>query len=164
MNLIFKPLSEENLEEAVSVATSIFPEEISHIREVYEVSLRQNKSEEYWKTRRILEYFVAMDSHLDKIVAITGFYQLTEHSKDEIWLGWYGVSPSERGKGIGKKTLEWTMEEAKKRGYEVFKLWTTTDPGEKIAQKLYDDMGIYVYKKELNEETGDTVLYREMKL
>jgi GNAT superfamily N-acetyltransferase len=164
MNLRFEPLSYERLEEALALVSKIFPEYLGDIREAYEVSLKKDKTDPYWITDRILDYWVVIDNETEKIVATTGFYQLTEHSVDEIWMGWYGVDPEERGNGLGRKVLEWTVAEARRRGYECFRLWTTDDAGEVAANKLYDSVGLNIYKKEFIEKEGYTKFYRELKL
>ncbi|OHA24537.1 MAG: hypothetical protein A3B11_00040 [Candidatus Taylorbacteria bacterium RIFCSPLOWO2_01_FULL_44_26] len=164
MNIRFEPLSKERLSEALALIEVTFPEYLQHITEVYKVSLENDKTSKYWNSRRILEYWMAIDSSSNKVVALTGFYQLTEHLINEIWLGWYCVDPSARSKGIGRQTLQWTVDQARKKRYEFFRLWTTTDPAEAIAQKLYDSVGLDVYKKKFNEKSGDMILYRELKL
>ncbi len=164
MELRFEPLSYDRLQEALVLVKEVFPDHASHVEEVYNVSLRNDKSEEYWNTRKILEYWVVIDSTSSEVVAVTGLYQLVKHSLDEIWMGWYCVSPKMRGRGIGKKTLEWTIDEARKRGYKYFRLWTTDDPNEAAAQKLYDSAGVNIYQQELDKESGDTIFYRELKL
>lgn len=160
----FERLSQERLEEALVIIGVTFPDSLAAVTDIYKTSLENNKEDEHWKTRRILEYWMAIDTVTNNIVGLTGFYQLTKHTTDEIWLGWYAVDPKVRGNGIGRKILEWTIGEARKRGYVYFRLWTTTDPGEAVAQKLYDSMGLNIYKKELDEKSGDTILFRELKL
>ena len=164
MNLKFEQLSQVRLKEALSLIKLVFPDYFDRVEKVYNVSLENNKTDEYWKTRRILEYWTAVDLDTNKIVALTGFYQKTKHSEDEIWLGWFTVIPEARGKGVGRQVLEWTINEARNKGYKFFRLWTTTDPDEAVAQKLYGSLGINIYKKEFDEKSGDTILYRELKL
>lgn len=164
MHLRFEPLSYERLPEALELIKIAFPDNFSHVAEVYNISLKNDKKDPYWETRMILEYWTVIDSETDRVVALTGFYQLTEHSKDEIWLGWFCVDPLERGKGIGRKTLQWTIDEARKRGYAFFRLWTTTSPDEEIAQKLYDSVGLNIYKEEPDEKSGYTKMFREIRL
>ena len=118
MNIRFEQLSQGRLAEALSLIAMTFPDYLEHVEKIYRVSLENNKEDEHWKTRRILEYWIAIDSDSDTVVALTGFYQLTEHSKDEVWLGWYCASPSVRGRGVGRRTLEWTIGEARSRGYK----------------------------------------------
>jgi len=164
MNLVFEPLTKINLDEAINLVGKVFPDYLEHVRKIYSLSLSPDRSDEYWKTRNILEYWVVKDDASKKIVALTGFYQLTKHSPDEIWCGWFCVDPAQRGKGIGRKTIEWTIEQARKREYAYLRLWTSTDPDEAIAQKLYDSVGLTIYSQKYDEKTGDTILYRELKL
>ena len=53
----------------------------------------------------------------------------------------------------------------KEHGYKKIKLYTTTDPNEVHAQKLYEDAGLKVYKinKDIPHKGIDT-LFRELDL
>lgn len=46
-------------------------------------------------------------------VGICGLYSLTE-SRDEVWLGWLGILPELRKKGIGKHIMKHLVDRAKK--------------------------------------------------
>ena len=159
MNLSFEQLSQINLNEATKTLGKIFPDNAEIAGGHYKESLDQNNPR--WKTHRFWKYYVVLDVDTGKILAITGFYNLTIHSKDEVWLGWYGVSPEFRGRGVGRKVLEWTLKTAKEIGYKKFRLWTTTSPEEVLAQKLYDNMGIKIYDQKDDKEKKYTILYRE---
>ncbi len=160
MNLLFKPLSEDNIKEAVDVLHCIFPEDGKEAEKHYYQSLDPNDPS--WKTHLFWRYYVVFDESRNKIIAITGFYNLAEHSQDEVWLGWYGVLPEARGHGVGRKVLEWTIQTAKENGFKKFRLWTTTSPDEAEAQKLYDSMGIKVWKNEKYKDSNYEKLYREI--
>lgn len=161
MNLRYESLSKDNLEQGLLLGKIIFPHDYETLELAYKASL--NLLDPRWGTRKIIEYYLVYDEH-DKLVAITGLYQWNDHAEDEVWLGWYGVSPKERGRGIGREVLNWTIQKAKKRGYRKFRLWTTTSEDEVIAQKLYESIGLKVYKEEENKKDGYTILYREMDL
>lgn len=161
MNLVFKPLSKDNLEEGLSLGRKIFPDDFETLELGYRASL--NLVDPRWKTRKILDYFLVYDDK-NKLVAITGFYQWTKHSEDEVWLGWYGVDSEERGRGIGRQVLNWTIKSAKERGYKKFRLWTTACPAEAVAQKLYEDVGLKIYSTEKKPEEEYEIMYREINL
>jgi GNAT superfamily N-acetyltransferase len=160
MNLSFEPLSGENLEEGIKLLYEIFPDDAQKAELAYRASIDPKSS--YWKTRRILDYYLVMDKEVEKIVAITGFYQLDSHSEEEIWLGWYGVSVEFRGRGIGRNVLEWTINKAKGLGFKKFRLWTTDSPEEAIAQKLYESLGIKIYDKKQELDKSYITYYREI--
>lgn len=95
-----------------------------------------------------------------KIIGVTGWYTKHTDSKNIIWLGWYCVSSSERGKGFGKNILDWTIKQVKEKGYTIMRLYTSTDPNEAVAQKLYEKTGFRLIGEE-NDGQYKT-LFREL--
>lgn len=163
MTLVFEPLSRSRFEEAVSVGTRSFPDHGDDIREAYERALDPEKK--YLDERRLLEYYLAIDQETNKVVAITGLYNRKEYLEDEVWLGWFCADPEVRGKGIGRQTLEWTINKARGTGYKRLRLYTSTDPNEAAAQNLYESVGLKVYKREPSTDYPDEeILYREVDL
>lgn len=163
MNLTFEPLSESRFKEAVSIGARAFPNNKEKIEEMYKFSLDPEKK--YLDERRFLQNYIGIDSGADKIIALTGLYNRKEFSEEEVWLGWFCSDPDVRGKGIGRKTLEWTIDKAKELGYKKFRLYTSTDPNEAAAQNLYESVGLKIYKREKSEKfPGEEILYREMDL
>ncbi len=164
-NLSFKPLTQDNIEEMLALVKVMFPNDENDAEAAekgYRASI--NSSDPRWNDRRVLKYWGVYDD-TDNLLAVTGLYnKISEHAENEIWLGWYGVSPSMRGRGIGRRVLEWTLEAARKEGYRKFRLWTTTSPEEAAAQKLYDSIGIKIYKEERKEKSEYVTLYREIEL
>jgi len=72
------------------------------------------KSEKkYWQV-----YLIKYD---DEIVGICGLYSLYEYKTDELWLGWFGIIPSERNLGIGEYALNWMKDIAKSLGCKSLK-------------------------------------------
>lgn len=163
MNLIFAPLTQSHLQEALSVGIRSFPDHADEIRTAYLRALDPEKK--YLQERRLLQYYVVIDTDTSKVIAITGLYNRKEYPEDEAWLGWFCTDPEFRGKGIGRKTLEWTMNKARELGYKKFKLYTSTDSNETAAQNLYESVGLKVYKREPSKYYPDEeVLYREVDL
>ena len=78
-----------------------------------------------------------------------------------IWLGWYCLDKNERGKGFGREILEWTINNVKEKGYKIMRLYTTTDPNEATAQKLYEDLSFKIIDEEQKEGDSYKTLYRE---
>ncbi|GHV56527.1 hypothetical protein FACS1894182_03270 [Bacteroidia bacterium] len=73
-----------------------------------------------------LEYWIAY--HDGKAVGATGLYKIVGESKNESWLGWFGVLPNEQGKGYGNEMLTWTEEFAKReRDATVMRYYTEID-------------------------------------
>jgi GNAT superfamily N-acetyltransferase len=163
MNIIVKPLSRSRLKEASLLGAKVFPNHAKEIRAAYERSLDPEKK--YLEERRLLQYYMAVDLDTNKIVALTGLYNRREYEEGEVWLGWFCADPEIRGQGIGRRTLEWTMNKARELGYKKFRLYTSTDPNEAVAQHLYESVGLQIYKRESNKDYPDEeILYREVNL
>ena len=56
------------------------------------------------------------------------------------------------------------MEKLKQDGFAVLKLWTTEDPNENIAQRLYDSLGLKIISRGRRPGIEYKVLYRAKKL
>jgi len=106
----------------------------------------------------LLEYYVAVDEN-DHLCGTTGFYSNKEDEDVAIWLSWFCVDPEYRGRGIAKQLIEFSIEEAKRRGYKCFRLYTSDDPNEANAQFLYEKYGFKVTGEE--QKNGYTIFYRE---
>jgi GNAT superfamily N-acetyltransferase len=92
-------------------------------------------------------------------------YNRKEYPEDEVWLGWFCADPTIRGQGIGRRTLEWSINKAREMGYKKLKLYTSTDPAEAAAQGLYESVGLKIYKREPNKGfENEEILYRELGL
>lgn len=75
-------------------------------------------------------------------VGITGMYLLNMYDEnvednDDVWLGWYGVLPEFRSRGIGKQSLLDIMDMAKRFGRKYFRLYTNNDINS-TAYPLYE--------------------------
>lgn len=164
--LTYSPLSKENIEEAISLVKLVFPDDFNSLdgpAEAYRASLNKNEHKDFLNKYclDLIEYFIVKDSSLEKIIGVTGWYTRTVDDKDVIWLGWYCLDPQERGKGLGKEILKWTMDKVKEKGYKVMRLYTSTDPNEATAQSLYEGIGFKIIGEELKEGEVYKTLYRE---
>jgi GNAT superfamily N-acetyltransferase len=161
MNLVFEPLSTKSYDEAVALLKTVFGDEALEAAEAYLWCLNPTMPER--KGQRFLKYWVGVDQDTGAIVATTGLYNLVTDPPDEAWLGWYSVAPGMRGKGLGRTTLEWTMDQARSAGFKKFRLWTSSLPAEEIAQVLYESIGLKIYRVEDNPGKWE-VFYRGMDL
>lgn len=162
MNLSYLEVTEDNLKEVLAVVSKIFPEDKDDFVKHYNQYVKKDISD--WKDVRYWKYFYVRNDK-GEVVAITGLYNESDkHSEDEVWLGWYGVAPEYRGRGIGTEVLMWTVQKAKELEYKKFRLWTTTDNGEKEAQKLYEKVGLKIYDRKKHESGEYEILYRELDL
>ena len=163
------PLSKENLEETISLALKVFPLDAAGknppergFRKSLsnEANLKSWKGPEHILSR--LNYWILLDEK-DKVIGVTGLYGYKE-IPEEVWLAWFCLDPNVRGKGLGRQLLEWTMTKAKEEGYKVFRLYTSTDPNEAPAQKLYESIGLKVTEEKDDDETPYKILYRQCNL
>lgn len=146
-------LTPENLDEALSLAGVIFPnigstEEPPNI--VFPASLDPEGHREQLDKFSIdkLNYWLAQEN--GKAVGITGLYSRTEDPKDTAWVGWYGVTPEARGRGVGSKVFTETIEKARAQGVKELKL-RTDDSGE-AAWKIFERYGFAVSGEDVAPE------------
>ena len=71
------------------------------------------------------DYYIAYENN--EVVGITGLYidEFTQE-KGVVWLGWFGVVSAFRGKGYGRKILDCTIDKAKKKGFKILRLYTSS--------------------------------------
>jgi GNAT superfamily N-acetyltransferase len=170
MNIV--PLTKENLEETIAMAHEVFPLDAVS-KNPPEKGLRKSLSfdteDSSWnsitKGKKLtrLNYWVLLDDDTNKVIGVTGLYAFSD-AVDEAWLAWFCLDGSTRGKGLGRKLLEWTMNKAKEEGYKVFRLYTSTDPNEAAAQKLYESIGLKVINEEVDADSPYKILYRQVQL
>ena len=133
--LKYIPMTQDNIIDMVKTQMEIFPTECGYFQ--YNYALTCGK--DYWK------YWLVYEA--DEIAAITGLYSDYDiNETNSIWLGWYGVREKYRGKKIGTKVLEFTINEAyelaKKYPIKYFRLYTSTELNDK-AQNLYQKVMDY---------------------
>lgn len=164
--LALRPLSRAALAEAITLANRIFPDDIDSAEApaaVYTASLEPDAYREEIKAAsiRTLSYWVLPD-YTGTLVGFTGLYTRLGDDPTVAWLGWFGVAPEARGRGLGRAILESTIAIAVARGFTALRLYTTDSPNEAVAQKLYEKLGFKVTRTERGE--GFTTLYREKNL
>jgi ribosomal protein S18 acetylase RimI-like enzyme len=108
----------------------------------------------------LINFWVAIDEN-SNVVGITGIYSYLKDREDAIWLAWFCVDPEQRGKGIGKKLIEYTLDVTKKYNKKYFRLYTSSDPNEAAAQYLYEKYGFKIVKEEKRMFYIYTILYGE---
>jgi RimJ/RimL family protein N-acetyltransferase len=96
------------------------------------------------------------------VLGTTGLYQYKRDAQEAVWVGWFCVDPKARGKGIGQKLIDHTICLAVQAGFRRVRLYTSTDPNEEAAQRLYEKNGF----KEISRKKGlfATKLFREREI
>ena len=129
-------ITKKNLKRAINTARKIFPYEVHDglfwPEVAYELSINDKEDD--------FVYYVATQG--DKPVGITGHYPLN----GDIWLGWYGVIPSQRGNGYGNQIFLKTVKIMSKLGYDTIRLYSGNRKEEEVAHKLYTKMGMKMYR------------------
>lgn len=110
MNLRFEKMNEQNFDKIVKIKRQLFPESSSE--EDYEYAKRKPE---------FAEYFLFYCNDIP--CAITGWYDFDE-TKTDAFMGWFGVLPEFRRKGVGKKVFETTLAFVKEKNYKYFRLYT----------------------------------------
>ena len=108
-----------------------------------------------------LNFWVAQNEQ-DRIIGTTGLYTYVRDEKEAVWLAWFCVDPGERGKGIGRELIEFSINKARGLGKQFFRLYTSDVPNEADAQILYEKYGFKVTERK--KKPFYTLLYRELKL
>ena len=127
------PLSNETLNDAISLAKSVFPYKLDQKNAKYNFTdslSKPNSGENYW---------VAVTKDRE-VVGITGLYH-DIYDKNIALLGCFGVHPQHRRHGIGPKLLEFAIAKSAKRGFSILKLYSSSDQNEVAAHKLYKKHG-----------------------
>lgn len=164
-----KPLNKQNLNEAIKLVDRIFPseeqgEEAARIS--FRASLDPQEYNDFLGKCQIsdLRYWLAIDN-FGKVLGTIGLYCYETDKEEAYWLGWLCVAPEARNMGIGKRLLQFCIEKSKKREKRFLRLWTTTNPDELIAHKMYEKTGfIKLDKEEPVPETEFKKLYYELDL
>lgn len=165
-----EPLMEKEIEEAIALAYKIFPyahEDVGDPSLMFPASLNQQryKKELEEKGIRTLRYWILKGGNNNqKIIGFTGLYQNINDPPDVGWLGWYGVAPEERGKGLGDAILTATITKARDAGFTALRLYTSDTPNEDIALKMYRKKGFHEIKSEPIPGSQERMFYLEKTL
>jgi len=84
--------------------------------------------------------------------------------KTTCWLGWFCVDPAYRRKGIGKRLLEFILKYAKRKGYKIFCIETTSHEKQKAAMKLFKKFGFKKVGRIKNYYKSFDLIYLSKKL
>jgi ribosomal protein S18 acetylase RimI-like enzyme len=105
---------------------------------------------------------IAFDACVDEqgnVLGTTGLYRYKRDADEAVWVAWFCVDVEARGRGIGQKLLDHTVEVAQAAGFRIIRLYTSTDPNEAAAQSVYEKNGF----REVGRKKGlfATTIFRE---
>jgi GNAT superfamily N-acetyltransferase len=127
------PLTQEQLANAISLLEKIFSYKPD--QRLFKYSLTDSLS----KRESGQIYWIAVDKS-NRVIGITGLYDDAKDKKAS-WLGWFGVHPNYRQYGTGSLLLQYAINQALQKGSTRLKLYTSSDPNELAAHKLYKKFG-----------------------
>lgn len=122
-------ITNDNLEIACKVQNEIFPKEDARANFIEQINRDPYRKE--------MDYYIV---YLGSVpIGVTGIYSYHEYPNDA-WLGWFGILEEYRKSGFGGKVLDMTIEMARAKGYQNFRLYT--DEYAKDAHRLYESRGM----------------------
>ena len=92
---------------------------------------------------------------------IMNMYDENINNDDSVWLGWYGILPEFRSKGIGRQTLLDTIEKSKEYKRKYFRIYndnTENAPARPLYQNVMQTYELYQNEKDYTYE-GRCVIY-----
>jgi len=106
-------------------------------------------------------YWVAL--YHGHVAGVTGIYFNPLDRDEAVWGGWTAYDPKLRSSVSRAKLLllQKMIIEARGTGRNLLRLYTSTDPQEMAANRLYDRVGLKVYRTEPMEQGDGMVLYRQ---
>ncbi len=109
--------------------------------------------------------FVVFDVYVDEsrtVLGTTGLYRYRKDADEAVWVAWFCVDPKVRRRGIGQALIDHTVARAHEAGFDRIRLYTSTDPNEEAAQRLYEKNGF----KETGSKKGVfvTTIFREKRI
>lgn len=157
------PCSEELMGQAESLVRSVFRRMTPFERFSF-IAIRDPKS----LAGRLLIYLAGVKDKVafdvcvdgaDLVLGTTGLYRYNKDSEEAVWMAWFCVDPKARGRGVGQALIDHTVLRAQNAGYNRIRLYTSTDPNEAAAQRLYERNGF----KEIGRKKGflATTIFRE---
>jgi len=160
------PCSDEFMDQAESLVRSVF-RWMTPLERFSFVAIRCPQS----FTGRLLMFLggvkdkVAFDVFVDesdRVLGTTGLYRYKRDFHQAVWVAWFCVDPKARGRGVGRALIEHTVARARDAGFGLIRLYTSTDPNEAAAQRLYEKNGFM----EIGRKKGllSTTIFREKKL
>lgn len=157
------PCSNETMAQAEALVHSVFPW-MTPLERMSFVTIKRPDSFLGRLIRRVagVKSLVAFDAYLDdknSVRGTTGLYCYEKDAHEAVWVAWFCVDPAARGQGIGQALIDHTVKRARKAGFNKVRLYTSSDPNEEAAQRLYEKNGFKEVRRERKLFT--TLIFRE---
>ena len=160
------PCSNDLMGQAEALVRSVFVW-MSPVERLSFVAIRYPKSVavRYLMGLAGIKDMIAFDVYVDGadlVLGTTGLYCYKNDATEAVWVAWFCVDPKARGRGIGQALIDHTVSRARNAGFNRIRLYTSTDPNEAAAQRLYEKNGF----KEIRRKKGmfTTTIFREKTL
>ena len=161
-----EPLIQTRLEEAINLVNLVFPEEIEEPPgEEIPASLEPEKYQDFLLKYQMsdIRYWLAIDGS-DKVAGTVCLYCYEADKAEAFWLGWFCVHPEVRNNGIGTALLRFAINKARTGSKKFLRLYTSTEPNELDAHRLYEKHGFKLTGREPYLDSDAEKLYYELKL
>lgn len=149
MKLEYELINKDNIDLATSIQHTIFPDECAYIHYKYAIDTNYKSN----------KYYIIRWNELP--VGVIGLYVNNEIDSESIWLGWFGILPEFRSKGLGRRSILDMIEQSKKYNKKYFRLYTNDD-GDSTARPLYRSvMQVYEHYNNINDYNynGNCLIY-----
>ena len=99
---------------------------------------------------------------LEKNDTILGSAAIVEADQTNAQLRWLILVPEARGKGLGRRLVEWAVEFCKEQKYKAIFLWTVSELD--AARHIYETMGFQLKEQNTHEIWGRNLTEEKFEL
>ena len=142
-------VNKEEIKQTAKMAVGVFPYIATHVRLTF--WLYRNRDSKLKNLLRLigvkeqLNYWVAVNEQ-GKIIGTIGLYTKASDSHNSVWMAYFCVDPESRMQGVGRKLIEYAIEQAKLLDVRYFNLYTSTLKNESASHGLYNKYGFRIVK------------------
>lgn len=160
------PCRYERADEAEALAHSVFNWDFIPIRLSFLIFKYPENLFVRWIARMAgIRDYLSTDIYVDdddNLLGTIGLYRTRKDVHEAVWVSWFCVAPHARRMGIGQALIDHILSQARAGGYQIIRLYTSTDPTEVAAQYLYEKNGFLETGRKKTLFT--TIIYREKRL
>lgn len=143
---MIEPLSYMTLKEAERLRDNTFDDIEDIEKALLQASLNTSLYKKSLEKNDIsmISYWVARDRVSKKVIGLTGLYTEVDDERN-CWLGWFCVDETYRGKGFGKRLLQFAEEQAISFNKETIHIYTYNTKKYIRAIEMYKQFGYKEY-------------------